>query len=243
MNERFVLMEEYSLIDEQNFEGLLRELEREGRVTRTFRRLDPERQNAVIRAIFEDALENGPAALNIKRVAGRAGVAVGSLYQYFGSREGLLDFTIELVVRASRASFEAYRGLLEQLPLREALEAYVQGGLEWSKRMPGFTHFYARAAYSGDPALVERVVRPVAETMLGMVQGILEGARERGELGEGLDVEAAARVIYALSIALIDPLLLPYLNAYFQVSSAGCPAERTLEAAVEMMLRGLRREK
>jgi len=61
-------------------------------VTRTFRRLDPERQQAIVYAILDVTIEKGPALLNIKKVAGRAGVAVGSLYQYFGSREGLMSF-------------------------------------------------------------------------------------------------------------------------------------------------------
>jgi hypothetical protein len=40
-------------------------------------------------------------------------------------------------------------------------------------------------------------------------------------------------------IALYDPILLPYLNAYFQASGPGCPPERTLAAAHDLILRGL----
>ncbi len=68
---------------------IILELERAGVVTRTFRRLDPERQQAIVQAILDEALEKGPASINIKKVAKRAGVALGSLYQYFGSRAGL----------------------------------------------------------------------------------------------------------------------------------------------------------
>ena len=58
------------------------EFEQAGLVTRTFRRLDPQRQQAVLVAILDEAIEKGPAAINIKQVAERAGVAIGSLYQY-----------------------------------------------------------------------------------------------------------------------------------------------------------------
>ncbi len=218
---------------------LILDLEHEGLVTRTFRRLDADRQQAVIRAIFDEAVACGPEALNIKNVAERAGVAVGSLYQYFGSRAGLLDFTIELVVRVVKAGFEQYRPFLAELPLKEALAAYGAGGMDWAGEAAGFTRFFARAAYGGDPALAERVVRPVAETLLAMVGDMLAAAQERGEVRADIDLAATTRAIHALTLALYDPLLLPYLNAYFQIGGADLPPERTIAAAMEMILSGI----
>jgi TetR/AcrR family transcriptional regulator len=218
---------------------LILDLESEGRVTRTFRRLDPERQQAVIRAIFDEAIESGPEALNIKNVAERAGVAIGSLYQYFGSRQGLLDFTIELVVRVMQSGFEQYRPYLAGLPLREALAAYGAGGIEWAEDAAGFVRFFARAAYGGDPALAERVVRPIAETLLAIIGDILEAAQTRGEVRADIDLPATVRAIHAMTLALYDPLLLPYLNVYFQIGGEELPPERTIAAAMEMVLHGI----
>jgi TetR/AcrR family transcriptional regulator len=236
-------MNSYSL-DFSNYAGMMEiilGLEKEGRVTRTFRRLDPERQAAVIGAIFADAVESGPQSLNIKRVAERAGVSVGSLYQYFGSRQGLLDFAIELAVRVTQAEFDQYRDMLAQMPLPDALSAYGSGGMEWAGQAAGFTRFYARAAYGGDAELAGRVVKPIAETMLGMVRGMLSAAQSRGEVRQDIDLEATARVLHALTIALYDPLLLPYLNDYFQITGDNAAPERTIQAAMEMVLRGIGR--
>lgn len=231
-----------SLDEYTDISRLILDLEREGRVTRTFRRLDPERQFAVIRAIFDEAVENGPEAINIKRVAERAGVAVGSLYQYFGSRAGLLDFTIELTTRAVKASFEQYIPYLAELPLRQALEAYGAGGMEWGSGAGGLVRFFARAAYGGDPILAARVVQPIAETLLGMVREMLKAAQARGELRGDLDLEAAARVLHALTLALYDPLLLPFLNTYFQIAAPDHPASQTVQTAIEIYLRGVLKE-
>lgn len=222
--------------------NLVSKLEAQGKVTRTFRRLDLNRQMTVIDAIFSEALEAGPANLNIKRVAGRAGIALGSLYQYFGSRAGLMDFAIELVVYQTNLTFSQYRDVLTQLPLREALEGYMLGGLEWSKQNLGFASFYAKAAYGGDPELVDRVVRPIADTMREMVTLILAAAQERGEIKDGVDLGPLSRVLHALSIALIDPILMPELNAYFQITGQDSSPEQTLSAALDMVLSGIRAE-
>lgn len=228
--------------DQEILSAWIVSFEREGWVTRTFRRLDPERQMAVVRAIFDEAAESGPEKINIKQVAARAGVAVGSLYQYFGSRERLLDFSIEMATRMVTQQFDGYREALAQLPLRDALAAYGAGGVEWARQSGGLVAFFARAAYGGDPRLAERVVRPVSAAMLGMVREILLAARARGELRDDVDLEAAAHALHAFSIALYDPLLLPYLNDYFFIHSESVPAERTLSAALDLILRGILRD-
>ena len=98
----------------------IHQFERDGGVTRTFRRLDPDRQEAVVQAILEEAGTKGPNSLNIKEVANKAGISVGSLYQYFGNREGLLNFAIALCVRYMTVMAERVGQALENLPVGEA---------------------------------------------------------------------------------------------------------------------------
>ena len=215
------------------------QLEQEGRVTRTFRRLDPDRQQAILTAILDEAIAKGPTSLNIKAVAARAGVAVGSLYAYFGNREGLLDFAIELCVRYMTDSLDSFRPYLLAMPLREALATYLTGGIEWSQTQAGLVQFFGRAAYQGDPALAERVVRPIATTLREIVYDILASARERGEIRADLDLEASARLIHALLVAVGDAELLPYLNTYFQVTGADISAARSLEALLRFIVQGI----
>lgn len=215
------------------------QFEQEGLVTRTFRRLDPERQQAVVHAILEEAGEKGPTSLNIKEVARRAGVSIGSLYQYFGNREGLLDFAVALCVRYMVDLFEQFAPMLSSVPLREGLRYYIAGGLEWSQIEAGLVRFFARAAYQGDPALSERVVRPMAEAMQNMIQQILAQAVERGEIRADIDFEAVVRVINALMISVGDALLFPFINEYFLVTGEGMPLERVMDALIEVVINGI----
>ncbi len=215
------------------------QLEQEGRVTRTFRRLDPNRQQVILAAILDEAIEKGPTALNIKQVAKRADVSVGSLYTYFSNRDGLLEFTIELCTRYIVDEFDRYRSMLAAMPLRDALEAYLTGGVEWSQTQVGLIQFFMKAAYQGDPALQERLVRPVADTMREMVHEILAQAAERGEIRSDVDLDASTRLIHALMIAVGDSQLLPYLNTYFQVSSDEIAPERMMAALLDFILNGI----
>jgi AcrR family transcriptional regulator len=224
------------------FQPYISQLEQEGIVTRTFRRLDPDRQEAIFNAILEEAAEKGPASLSIKEIARRARVSVGSLYQYFPDRDGLLDFAVELCTRSTIAMFQEYKPVMAAMPLKEAINAYLAGGLEWGQMAMGLVRFFGRAAYQGDPDLAVRLVRPIANVMRETMHEILTQAQARGEIRRDLDIEAATRVMNALMIAIGDSQLLPYLNTYFQVSDETVPFERVSNALLDFIQNGMAAE-
>jgi AcrR family transcriptional regulator len=167
---------------------------------------------------------------------------VGSLYQYFPNRDGLLDFAAELCTRSTVAMFQEYKPVMAAMPLEEALSAYLMGGLEWGQTSMGLVRFFGRAAYQGDPDLAERVVRPIATVMRETMQEILTQARDRGEIRRDLDIEAMTRVMNGLMIVIGDSQLLPYLNTYFQVSDKSLPLERVSDALLELIQKGIATE-
>jgi len=226
-----------------DFRPYILQLEQEGKVTRTFRRLKAERQQAVINAILEEATEKGPASLNIKEIARRAGVSIGSLYQYFPNSKGLLVFAIELCVRCTIDLFRQFRPMLAAMPLKEALTAYLMGGLEWGQTVMGLVRFFGRAAYQGDPELAERVVRPIATVMRETIQEILKQAQRRGEIRPNVDLEVMGRIINVLVNAVGDSQLLPYLNVYLQVTDEVVSSEQIMAALVEFVLDAIGIEK
>jgi AcrR family transcriptional regulator len=207
--------------DWTNYPFHILQLEQAGLITRTFRRLDAPRQQAVVQAILDEAAETGPSKINIKRVAQRAGVAVGSLYQYFLDRAAMLDFAIELCVRYFNEMFTMSDTYLKDMPLRESLKLYLSYGVEWGQQpgQAGFLRLFARTAYQGDPALMEKLVQPIAVRMQASIQEILRSAKERGELRPGIDLDTAVRLVNVLFIAIGDSILLPYLESYFQLNA------------------------
>jgi len=217
----------------------INEMEQQGLVTSTFRRLNSDRQLAVITAILDEAVEKGPTSLNIKHVAARAEVSVGSLYAYFNNRDGLLAFATELCVRFMNDMFNVGRPFLTAAPLAEGLAAYVSTGIEWSRAQTGLLQFFARAAYHSDSELSDQVVRPIADTLRGSVHDMILNAIERGEVRPDIDVEATARLVHALTIAVGDSQLLPYLNTYFQITSDEVVRERAVEALVSLIMNGI----
>jgi AcrR family transcriptional regulator len=225
--------------DAKKFELILPDLEKEDSVTRTFRRLDPERRQAVLDALFEEAAEKGPGRLNIKQVAERSGASIGSLYQYFGSRENLVRFLIKIVVRSMIELLRMGAAVYKGMPVRQALRSYLIDGIRISQSQKTLTKFLTLSAYQGDEEIGKTVVLPIATEMRETIRDLLGAGVARGELRPDIDLEAASRAVNVLLIALGDSQLTPNLNSYFQVSDKDVPFERTLDVSLDMILNGL----
>jgi len=135
--------------------------------------------------------------------------------------------------------FQEYKPIMAAMPLKEAISAYLMGGLEWGQTAMGLVRFFGRAAYQGDPDLAERVVRPIATVMRETMQEILTQAQARGEIRREIDIDSVTRVLNALMIVIGDSQLLPYLNTYFQISDETVPFERVSDALLEFIQNGI----
>mgnify|MGYP001116309080 CR=1 FL=1 len=130
--------------------AIISNFEQQGLVTRTFRRLDLPRQLSIIDAILEESAFNGPAEMNIKKVAARARVSIGSLYQYFNNKQGLLDFATALTVQQTITTFNEFLPYLDQLTFQEAYQIYLSYGLEWGNKEKQFVRMFVTAVYLED---------------------------------------------------------------------------------------------
>lgn len=214
-------------------------MEKKGLATRTFRRLDGDRQEAVINAILDEAIEVGPANVNIKKVAERANVSVGALYQYFETRDTMLAFALELSRQMMTDGMDFAEKEIRKLPLREALTWYVMGAAEYSGIYLRMAKLFARAAYQGEEEMAENFVSPLSQTFYKVLLHIIEKGVKNGELPEGTDPQAAARFFYGQSLLLVDSYFIPFLNTYFQVYPEGRTLEGTVNEQMAFIFRGL----
>jgi AcrR family transcriptional regulator len=214
--------------------------ERRGLVTATFRRLDPARREAVVAAILAEAFARGPSRIRLKETAESAGVAVGSLYQYFGRRQGVIDFAVSFAAGLLADEIRGYVAYLVELPLAEGLRVWVGGGMEWTADHSVVMRFFARAAYEGDPALERSLVAPIAESMLDAITAIVTAAQQRGEVRPEVDARVAATALHACLSATADAAMLSHLGSYLLPARDQVAATDTIDLTIDLLCRGLR---
>lgn len=120
--------------------------------------------------IFE---AHGYAAGTTNRIAERAGVSIGTLYQYFPSKEAIAVALLERHITDTDHRLHEWVGhmVVEQHGLSEALHDYVTGMLEMHSRQPRLQHILLEETPL--PERVHKVLleaeRQAAKTVAGLL--------------------------------------------------------------------------
>lgn len=162
--------------------------------------MDPRRQrtiDALLEAAQDVFTTRSVDEVTVEEIAERAGVAVGSLYNHFGSKAGLHAAVVERAVEVDREfmdlAYTADRSPVEQL--YAAAEEYLRFYLEAPEyfRMLAFPGGPGR--YAAGQELAERMARSVDEQNARMVAALQLGI-DAGIVRE-VDPRSAATVLWA----------------------------------------------
>lgn len=220
--------------------GEILDLEEKGLVTRTFRRLDPPRQQAVLEAILAEAVERGPEQVNIKHIAERAGVSVGSLYQYFENREKLLEFTIELVGRYMCETIGKNRDKILQLSFREGLAAYVSAILTWGESRITLIRFLNRSENQDRGKYFKEIKLSIDLQLKEVLRDLLKKAQEEGTIRKDINLETLVDLMFILNMVHLETSLFPEQDEYCLLVNRKKPhMEEIFNDLMEMLMKGI----
>jgi AcrR family transcriptional regulator len=154
--------------------------------------------DALLEAAAQVLESEGLAGFNTNAVARRAGASIGSLYQYFPSKDAL---TLALLLREDRAFYDAAAATLASSDWREALSAFIHicAGqqltrpqlallLDQQEERPEFQA--ARGDKFGFRALVLEILQKpgapahrevAAADLMALIRGMTDAAGARGE--------------------------------------------------------------
>ncbi len=137
---------------------------------------------AIIDAARELLLKQGADAVTTRQVAARAGVAVGTLYQYFPDRDAILMRLASLIMDEEVDKTAHQLASLYRHPLAELMAALYERSLEVERRMQGLGHdFHRRHArhLNFGLSLKDKVSRQpqTAEALISTTQRVLADHR------------------------------------------------------------------
>ncbi|WP_416565497.1 TetR/AcrR family transcriptional regulator [Nocardia testacea] len=162
--------------------------------------MDPRKQrtvDALLRAAEEVFAEQEAELVTVEEIAARAGVAVGSIYNHFGSKSGLHAAVVERALAVDRTymdrAYTSDRDPVEQLySAAEEYFAFYRTHPEYF-RMLAFPS--APGRYAAGKDMAQRLAESVNEQNRRLVEA-LRGGMAAGTLRE-VDPEAVATVLWA----------------------------------------------
>jgi AcrR family transcriptional regulator len=155
-----------------------------------------QRAQATVEAVLEAAAQileaKGMEGASTNAIATRAGVSVGSLYQYFPNKEALLlalheRHVLELEQRMAAAFAEA-----EALPLEAAVRLLLRHLVTAYQTRPGLQRVLVMESARVGGA---KITRAAEEVIIHQVRAFLEA---RGEVAHGRPDRAAFMIVHAV---------------------------------------------
>ena len=164
------------------------------------------RAQATIEAILEAAarilVQDGIEAASTNHIAERAGISVGSLYQYFPSKEAVIYALVERHIERMQQQLADIASGMAEAPIEDAVRAYVRAMFAVHRVEPKLHRVFLEQL----PKLAGReAFQRWSEDSESLVRGYLEGHRARIrpvdlDLAAFLLVHAVESVSYAVAI-------------------------------------------
>ncbi len=149
-------------------------------------------------AAADEFAQHGLIGANINRISLGAGLAKGTVYNYFDSKEELFYAVVEEACRL--AVSEAKED--PQGSTRERLLALIASDIAWFERHPAFARVFLRESLDPDPEAHARVMAAASPFVMRVVQVLEEGVA-RGEI-----ISTRPAPVLAMTLVGLDTLAL-----------------------------------
>jgi len=109
------------------------------RTKQQYEEIRADRKNLIMETALEVFAEDGYERSSVARIASRAGISKGLLYNYFDSKEDLL---ISILTHGIEQIHGILTNIEAELDTPEALRLFIRGGMELIRREPEFFKLY-----------------------------------------------------------------------------------------------------
>lgn len=208
--------------------------------TQRFQQLDPEKARRIIDAAVSEFAKKGYEAANTNQIAKAAGISVGSLFQYFKTKENLFRYVIHL--GAGIIETDIGQILEDEISGREKLHKLMLLTVNSCEQYPEYQQLYHEIAATGNRELTLDIARELdSYTAAGLVKLIKQG-QERGEIRTDLPAEVLAFTVDNTMVMMQYSLSTPYFKGRAQLYQMA-PAKKFAEQMTEMLWSTLEKRK
>lgn len=169
--------------------------------TATFHNLPAHKRQSLIDAAIDEFAQHPYGVASVSQIVQRAGIAKGSIYQYFADKQDFYLFLVE------HAAAEQLRLLQELAPAEDTPDVFAQLRRQMSATVrvglaaPRLARLVARAV-GEDLPFRDELAQRLGSARLAHFRALVEAGIARGEIDPALDPETAAAAIAGLTGAL-----------------------------------------
>ena len=169
--------------------------------SQTFHNLPSEKQNSLIKIAIAEFASQDYNSASISRIVRQAGIAQGSLYQYFANKKDLYLYLLELLGKTKIAFLQDNYPLEAEMGFFEYLSWVFAINLEFDIAYPALSKLGYRAFY-GDVPFADPKVEQMKQAASDFIRQIVIKGIDDGDIKPNIDRDLAVFVVETLSNAI-----------------------------------------
>ena len=178
--------------------------------TATFANLPPDKQQRVVAAAINEFAANGYQRASLNTIVKEAGIAKGSVYQYFTNKEALFLYVFEQFSLAVKRKVKAQVGSKTRRDFFDHVRDVLLAGIAFIDANPQAFELYLKILFEQEVPQREHLVNQLRLFSAEYFTPFLDEAKERGEIRRDVD---SATVVFLLD-AVIERFLQGYAKPY-----------------------------
>ncbi len=203
----------------------------------TFRHLPRDKQERVLDAALSEFADRGYQAASLNRVVAQAGIAKGSLYQYFPNKEGIFRHIFQFALGSVRRTLTAVKEETLEADFFTRLEKSLLAGVRFLREHPRVFSLYLKIQFDRNVPFREEFLAAVRRHATEYFGSLVRRARSRGELRPGLSEAAALFLLDAVFDRFLQAVAVPALDVTLGLHQA---PEETIRQSVHQLVQLLK---
>ncbi|MCE5336216.1 MAG: TetR/AcrR family transcriptional regulator [Desulfobacteraceae bacterium] len=205
--------------------------------TDTFNKLEESKKNKILDAAVDEFSLHGFRQASVNRMVERVGMAKGSLFQYFGSKEGLFQVIFQHAVELVRLSLRQVKRETSEADFFERIRQSTLAGIRFIQKHPRIYRIYLKMIFQEDFPLRAEFLQQVHLFSGEYLRPIVEAGIAGGDLRSDTEADMAVFMLDALMDRFLQAYCVPFLDAGIGIYQA---SETDLESKVDDFIRLLR---
>jgi TetR/AcrR family transcriptional regulator len=199
----------------------------------TFDKIAPEKRERFISEAARLFAERGFSQTDMAELASRAGVAKGSVYDYFDSKEDLYLHVCRDGLERSRTA--VYGGIDPSWDIYRQLRRIFDRGMKFADSHPEYVAMYLNISSAGMESFAEELSLEVEKFTADYLKRLIRAGVKQGLVRKNVDVKLSAFIINSLYIMFLSSLVSRHyrirIKEYLEIK--GQPDEKTIAKHIE----------
>ncbi|OGO78271.1 MAG: TetR family transcriptional regulator [Clostridiales bacterium GWB2_37_7] len=170
----------------------------------TFFNLPEEKKEKLIETAIDEFSKQSFKNASINKIAENAGVAKGSLYQYFEDKKDLYKHIFDIAGSKKQEYLIGWMHQLQHLDFIEIIRELYVKGIEFALENPKLAALANHFIKESDVKFKEEIMGVGIEKSNLFFEELIENAKKNGEVSKEIDTKVGAYIITNLNTSIMD---------------------------------------